>query len=384
MDVCAGCVAMAMPLTLKSEFGLRDDLIGVIIGTTTIVYMVASTLTGMLADRWGPIFVLKTGVLIIALDCFVFSLSKNLGLFILCAFGSPLGHAFFWPAFQAWFSADVDRKEIARRLGIFAVGWSIGLNVIGPKLSGDLMEKLARAPFSASWIIAVGVFLFFQIFKPELKRHEVHPTQEADEIYPVEIRRKFLTGARLANLMAVYALVTMRNFVPLLCVDWGLSPSSIGTLIMILGVSHSLSFLVLSMTHRWHYRLSYLMTGQFLGLLGLLSFALGGMFWLQNGENGASSIAVPLVLPALVLSGLMAGIAFMSSAFYGLFGEEEKGKNSGINESVIGAANVLALYLGGGAVYSMGSFGPYWVCSFMIGLFILIQLRVLRRVGKAA
>lgn len=67
-----------------------------------------------------------------------------------------------------------------------------------------------------------------------------------------------------------------------------------------------------------------------------------------------------------------------------MIGEEEKGKNSGINESVIGAANVLALYLGGGAVYSMGSFGPYWVCSFMIGLFILIQLRVLRRVGKAA
>lgn len=374
---------MAMPLTMKSEFGLRDDQIGLLIGTSTIVYMVASILTGMLSDRLGPILTLKIGALIIALDCLIFSWSKQLWLFVLCAFGSPLGHAFFWPAFQAWFSTDVDRKEIARRLGIFAVGWSIGLNVIGPKLSGDLMEKLARAPFTASWMIALGVFLFFQLFKPELKRHEVHPTQEADEIHPVEIRRKFLTGARLANLMAVCAIVTMRNFIPLLCVDWGLTPSSIGTLVMVLGISHSLSFLVLSLTHRWHYRSIYLLSGQILGMLGLLSFAVGGTFWLKNAGNEVLTIAIPLVLPALVLSGLMAGIAFMSSAFYGLFGEEEKGKNSGINESVIGTANVLSLYLGGGAVYYIGSFGPYWIVSFMIGLFILIQLRVLRGTIRA-
>lgn len=374
---------MAMPLTMKSEFGLRDDQIGLLIGTSTIVYMVASILTGMLSDRLGPILTLKIGALIIALDCLIFSWSKQLWLFVLCAFGSPLGHAFFWPAFQAWFSTDVDRKEIARRLGIFAVGWSIGLNVIGPKLSGDLMEKLARAPFTASWMIALGVFLFFQLFKPELKRHEVHPTQEADEIHPVEVRRKFLTGARLANLMAVCAIVTMRNFIPLLCVDWGLTPSSIGTLVMVLGISHSLSFLVLSLTHRWHYRSIYLLSGQILGMLGLLSFAVGGTFWLKNAGNEVLTIAIPLVLPALVLSGLMAGIAFMSSAFYGLFGEEEKGKNSGINESVIGTANVLSLYLGGGAVYYIGSFGPYWIVSFMIGLFILIQLRVLRGTIRA-
>ena len=378
MDVCAGLVAMALPLSLKAEFGLSDSRAGLIIGTSTLVYVVSSVLAGVFADRLGATLALRIGTLIILVDSLAFCFSENLPLFILCAMGSPLGHAFFWPALQAWFAQDVDRRETARRIGIFSVGWSIGLSVVGPKLGGDLMEYSGRLPFVACCLISAGVFCFFQFLRPELPRHEVHPTQEADEIHPIEVRRRFLRGARIANLMAVYAIVTMRYYVPMACIDWNLPKSRIGTVLMLLGISQCLTFFVLSKTHRWHFRSLYLLSGQFLGMLGLLAFGLGGFFLLSGNSQNDASLGVFLALPALILTGAMAGISFVSSAFYGLFGEEEKGKNSGINESIIGAASVLASYLGGAAVWQMGSMGPYITCGVLVGLCLFLQVSVFR------
>jgi predicted MFS family arabinose efflux permease len=378
MDVCAGLVAMALPLSLKSEFGLSDDMAGLIIGTSTLVYMVSAILAGMFADRLGAGLGIRIGAIIILLDSLAFCFCGTLPLFILCALGSPLGHAFFWPSIQSWFAQDVDRREIARRIGIFSVGWSIGLSVVGPKLAGDLMEYSNRWPFVACCIISAAVFCFFQFVRPELPRHEIHPTQEADDLHPVEIRRRFLRGARIANLMAVYAIVTMRNFVPMVCVDWNLPKSQIGTVVMVLGISQCLTFLFLSTTHRWHFRSRYLLSGQTLGMIGLLAFGLGGILFLSANPTENSHLGVLLAMPALILTGAMAGIAFVSSAFYGLFGQEEKGKNSGINESIIGAAGVLAAYLGGASVRGFGSMGPYLTSGVLVGICLVFQVFLLR------
>jgi len=378
MDVCAGLVGMALPLSLKAEFGLSDDRAGLIIGTSTLVYMVSPLFTGLIADRFGATFALRIGTLIIFVDSLAFCFSNSLPVFILCAMGSPLGHAFFWPALQAWLAQDVDRREIARRIGIFSIGWSIGLSVVGPKLGGDLMEYSGRLPFAACCLISSALFCFFQFIRPELPRHEVHPTQEADEIHPIEVRRRFLRGARIANLMAVYAIVTMRNFLPMVCIDWNLPKSQIGTVMMILGISQCLTFFILSRTHCWHFRSLYLLSGQTLGMIGLFAFGLGGIFFLSSNPAENASRGIILALPALILTGSMAGIAFVNSAFYGLFGEEDKGKNSGINESIIGAAMVLAAYLGGGAVKCFGSMGPYITCGMLVGFCLLLQVSVFR------
>jgi predicted MFS family arabinose efflux permease len=374
MDICAGLSGLAAPISLKTEFGLADDLNGIIIGTSSFAYITAALLAGILSDRWGATLTIRIGTAIIALDCLVYSFAQSKWLFILCTLAAPLGHAFFWPSFQAWFGRGVDRRETARRVGIFSVSWSLGLNAVGPKLGGELMERSPRLPFATACVISIAVFLFFQWLKPELERHETHAGGIADEDHPPSIRRKFLVTARIANLMAVYAIVTLRTFIPLVCVDWKITASAIGTLIMVLGVSHSGSFLVLSLTEKWHFRFRYLVGGQVLGMAGLLILGVGGSRFLDTTAEGAATLGISLAIPALILVGLMAGICFMSSSFYSLYGQEEKGKNSGINESIIGMSNGLALYLGGGAVHWLGSMGPYWTCGLVVGLCLVFQV----------
>jgi MFS family permease len=373
IDTCAGLVSLAAPVQLKSHYGLSDAAIGLVMGTGGLVYVAFTAYAGRLADRLGASRAMRIGIALIGLDSLLFCVVSSSFLFIALTIASTLGHAFFWPSLQAWFARDVDRRETARRIGIFSVGWSLGLNFVGPKLAGELMESSVIWPFAVSALLSLGVFLFFQWVSPELKRHDIHPTDEADELHPLDARLRFLALARIANLAAVYAMVTNRTFVPLVCIDWGLSPSAIGTLMMVLGAAHSGSFLLLTLTHRWHFRMRYLIAGQVMGTIGLLFFGIGGVLFLGEGQAERASLGVALAAPALILSGAMAGISFMSCAFYGLFGHEEKGRNSGVNESVIGAANVLASYFGSASAHWFGVMGPYWTSGLVVGGCLLLE-----------
>jgi len=378
VDTAAGLVFMATPLMLKGYYGLSDDRVGLVLGTATLFYVGVSLWGGRAADRWGPKATMKIGLLLVGLNSVAFLVFRDLVPFILCALTLVVGHGFFWPSFQAWIGRDVDRGETARRIGIFSVAWSFGLSAIGPFVGGWALEVDNRLPFALAAAIAFLTLAFFQMFSPRLTRHGLNPIQDADRHVPMAVRRKFLTVARLANLVAVVAMVTMRIFFPLVCLDWKLSESTIGLIVALLGLSQSGSFLVLSLTHRWHYRFSYLLVGQMLGMGGLLLFGIGGSLFLLGPNGSHAALGIALALPALLSAGMLSGISFFSSSFYSLYGEEAKGKNSGIHESIVGAANVIAQYGGAAAVNRLNQMAPYWMTGILIALSVVVQTRVLQ------
>ena len=379
MDTAAGLSFMATPLTLKGTFGLSDDRVGLVMGTCTLLYVVFSLLGGRSADRWGPKKAMAFGLLIVGLNSLAYVFAKDLWFFIACAVTMATGHAFFWPSFQAWIGRDVDRRETARRVGIFSVGWSFGLSAIGPVVGGWALEIDIRLPFALAAGIAFSILAFFSIAKPQLRRHGIDPALDADGYLPAVTRRKFLTIARLANLVAVVAMVTMRTYFPLVCLDWHLSESTIGMVVAVLGFSQSGTFLVLSLTHRWHYRYFYLLIGQVLGMIGLLIFGVSGAFLLLGADGSHATLGVVLAIPALLTAGILSGISFFSSSFYSLYGEAAKGKNTGIHESIIGTANVIAQYGGAAAVNRINQMAPYWMTGLLIAGSIAAQARVLRK-----
>jgi MFS family permease len=378
MDAAAGLSFMATPLTLKTTFGLSDDRVGLVMGTCTLLYVVFSLLGGRSADRWGPKKSMALGLVLVGLNSTAYVFAWNLWLFIACAITMAVGHAFFWPSFQAWIGRDVNRRETARRVGIFSVGWSLGLSAFGPLVGGWALEIDIRLPFALAACIAFTILLFFQIAKPQLIRHGLDPEMDADGCIPATTRRKFLTVARLANLVAVVAIVTMRTYFPLVCLDWHLSESTIGKVLAVLGISQSSTFFVLSLTHRWHYQYVYLFIGQILGMGGLLIFGVSGAFLLLGADGSHATIGVALAIPALLTAGMLSGIAFFSSSFYSLYGEAAKGKNTGIHESIIGAANVIAQYGGAAAVNRINQMAPYWMTGLLIGGSIAAQFSFLR------
>lgn len=371
MDVCAGLFYIASGLLLKTEFGLSDQTIGLIIGTNAIGYLLGTLFCSRVADRLGAENCVRYGSLVICLNNIGFYFSESFTPFLIMILWGGLGHAFFWPGFQAWIGRNVNRRETAHRIGLFSIGWSLGLLAFGPVIGGWALEIDNRLPFLISVFISGSLFLVFHFLKPSLKEHETHDIQIDVAQVPLPIRRRFLFSARLANLMAVMSLVGLRIFFPLLALDWGMSESAIGLVLAVAGVSQSAAFLVLLFTARWHYHFKFLMFGQVIGLLGLLCISIAGTFWLT--DNPTLFEIVLVTLPALAAAGVMAGVSFFSSAFYGLFGEIEKGKNAAFNEAIIGFANVLPLYGGAAAIAAFGVMAPYWLGAVTVAAFFGYQ-----------
>lgn len=378
IDTCGGLTSIAAPLVLKSHYGLLDSQIGLILGTGTILYVVTCFFGGRLADRAGYETIIKVGLAILTLNALSFLLWGPLPYYIVCTIFFPFGHAFFWPAFQAWIGRDVDRLEMARRIGIFSVGWSLGLSAVGPFVAGWTLEIDRNLPFILATILPFAVLIVFHFARPELLRHEVHATGQADEFVPQERRRAFLYAARVGIVSAVVAMAVVRTYFPLIGLDWELSTGSIGAIVTVLGLGQSGIFLLLTLTQRWHYRLAYLLSAQVLGAMGLIFFSSLGYFLVGTGGEADATIGVLLAVPALFCAGIMSGVCYFSSAFYALFGEESKGKNSGIHESLIGVGYGIAQYGGGAAVRYIHKLSPYFLCGLLILGFIVWQERIIR------
>ncbi|MCA9438950.1 MAG: MFS transporter, partial [Candidatus Omnitrophica bacterium] len=336
-----------------------------------IGYILCTLYCSRVADRLGPEFCIRLGAAVICLNNLCFYFSDNLWFFLAGISWGMLGHAFFWPGFQAWIGRNVNRTETALRIGVYSVGWSFGLCAVAPYLGGIALEIDERLPFLIAAAIAGVTLLLFQILKPTLAEHETHTIRFEEEEIPLPLRRRYLYSARAANLMATMSIIGLRIFFPLLAVEWALSESTIGSILSVGGVTQSVTFLALIFTQRWHYRFRFLMFGQLIGWAGILSLAVVGTYWM--GENPTDLQKILVAVPALLSVGLMGGISFYSSAFYSLFGESEKGKNVAFNEAIIGVANVLPLYGGAAAILYFGLMAPYWGGVLIVGLSILYQ-----------
>ena len=376
MDTTAGIFYFCCTILLKTEFGLDDQTVGLIIGTGAIAYILSTLYCSRISDRLGAEWCLRLGAAIICANNLFIYFAESLWLFVLGILWTGLGHAFFWPGFQAWMSRNVDRRETAYRIGLYSIGWSFGLWSVASIVGGYALEIDSRLPYLIAAAIAGATFLVFYLMKPTLPEHETHDVQFEEEQVPMAIRRGFLFSARMANFLATMTVIGLRVYLPLLAVEWALSESTIGKLLGVGGLTQSLTFIALLFTQRWHYRFGFLLCAQVLGLAGLLILALGGTALL--GENPDERSIYWVVVPALIAGGMMNAMTFFSSAFYSLFGEAAKGKNASLNEAIIGMANIVPLYGGAIAIYAFGLMAPYWAGAGLIGLGIFYQWFVVR------
>ncbi len=376
MDTTAGLFYFCCTLLLKTEFGLEDQTVGLIIGTGAIGYIFSTLYCSRISDRLGANWCLRLGTAVVFANNLYIYFADQLWEFIVGILWAGLGHAFFWPGFQAWMSQNVNRNETALRVGLYSIGWSFGLWSVAPFVGGLALEISNRLPFLIAAGISLFFFLVFYFLRPTLSEHETHDIQFDEEQVPIHVRRKFLFSSRVANFMATTLVIGLRVYFPLLAVEWAMTESKIGYLLAVGGLTQSVTFIALVFSQRWHYHFGFLLLAQIIGLLGLLILAIGGTYWL--GENPENSQIYLIAIPTLVAGAMMNAITFYSSAFYSLFGEAEKGKNASLNEAIIGTANIVPLYGGALAIYGFGLMAPYWSGALLVGGAVLYQWFAIR------
>jgi MFS family permease len=281
-----------------------------------------------------------------------------------------LALSIYWPSLQAWIAdhpTGTGQSGLARDIGTFNLSWTAA-TLAGPVFSGFLFSLHPRLPFLVA--AAIGLVLFILVFTSV---HESRPDPAA-KAFPMDTaasnrRMSFLYAAWVANFASWFIMGNARYQFPKLARELNIPPHIIGLLLGFIGLALFTGFFLLRRTDRWLFSRSYLFGAQVLALAGISLLV--------------ASKAPVLFAMGFVMIGLSCSVTYYSSLYYAVHLLKEKGRGSGLHESILGGGAVLGPILGGVAAQYAGLRAPYLLCLAVLTAALGTQFLLVGRDGEA-
>ncbi len=320
-------------------------------------YAVVCPFAGKAAGRFDRRIILIASTLLYALYAALCTLAKQPLHLILAGPVGGVAAALFWPAYETVLH-DRDKEETNRRLSIFNIGWTLGV-MSGAALGGAFYERIGGP---AEFVFIATILFFDTLYIAWVTRHGIPPYAPI----PQEERRKEGEGVAVARRMGYMRMAWIANFAfwftgatantifPKLARSLHITDAMIGLIMASVWVMQLLVFYTLSRTLRWHYRIAPMLFLQSIGVIGILLVAWGG-------------VASVFIL-AFMLMGVARGLTYSSSLFYSLDTNAAESGNTGLHETIVGAAYLSAPLVAGYSAAGISLRAPFVIA---IGLCIL-------------
>lgn len=358
-----------------SYLGLSSTFLGVLMAVTTGFFAVLAIPFGRLSDRIDRRYVLYVACLVLGTASLGLPHCRN-SLHLLLIFPSiGVSMALFWPAYEAWLAERESEGQLIHRVMLFNLFWSIGVT-LGPAFSSYLYGD--ANPFRPFYLAGILILLtLVTIYASSFQKFDIakaHPSDAPEIRYPPPpIRTTYLNLARCANFVSWFFLGVLRRLAPKLTMEMGMPPTIFGNLMLILGGTQTLAFILLGTGYstRWHYRFAPILIIQ---LLAILSFL--GIWQIQQTLLWAFAFGV---------IGVSVAFTYFSSLYYGLDRQADKGNKSGWHEAILGVGILLGPLFGGILADSQfGTQSPYLLCGIAVAIAILIEVFILIRSLQAS
>ena len=351
-----------------SYLGLSSTFLGILNAVTTGCFVVLAIPFGRLSDRIDRRYVLYAACLVLGAASLGLPYCRN-GTHLLLIFPSiGVSMALFWPAYEAWLAEREGEGELIHRVMLFNLFWSIGIT-LGPAFSSYLYGDVN--PFRPFYLAAVLIlFTLVTLFGSSFQKFDIVRTHQSDTpetLYPPpSVRTTYLNIGRCANFFSWFFLGVLRRLAPKLTMEMGMPPTIFGNLMLTLGGTQTLAFIILGTGYstRWHYRFTPILIVQLLAILCFL-----GIWRIQN---------TLLWTFAFGIIGVSVAFTYFSSLYYGLDRQEDKGNKSGWHEAILGVGILLGPLFGG--ILADSRFGvqsPYLLCGIAVTMAILIETFIL-------
>ncbi len=218
----------------------------------------ASPAFGVLADRTSYRRTMRLILLLGAAGMFLFGGSWNLWVAAIGISLMGLSVFCFAPILQAYMSAQIPYEHRARGLGTVEYAWALA-GIIGLSISGLLMSRYGwRAPFFFLGLGMLGAFFLFAFF-PAAPRSAHEPPAAAVSrswrdwgelmlnFFRLESNSRSAWSAILAGALGVFASANITIVYGSWLTDsYGLDPSQLGIVALILGVADLAAIVVVT------------------------------------------------------------------------------------------------------------------------------------------
>jgi len=285
--------------------------------------------------------------------------------------------AFFWPALQAELADMAGEGPMGGNLGWFNIAWSTGKSC-GFLVGGVLLAGLGfPALFAAAGCSLLAVAWLVRTLPAgegsSRTPGRTIPPAEGTMPEPAEPRPaagRFRWAAWTANATTFGIGAVLNHQYPKYLEVMGRGEAFFGAYLGGIFAAQTLTFLVLMRTEAWHFRAGPLLGAQVpvVGALALLPF-------LHHPV---------LILATAPVVGIGLGVTYFASLYYSVATPQDRGRNAGVHEALLGAGALTLPFLGGWAAEWTGRLSAPYLFAAGAGIVSIgVQGGLLRGTGGA-
>ena len=344
---------LAEPIYAMEHFKASPLALGVLGMGNAGGYALLVIAAGWISDRTGRRRWMLLGTVSQIILGLLLPHVHRLGTFIALACAQMTLLAFFWPCYMSLISETTPHERLSRILSRWNMSWCSGA-ILGSALSGLLYDRVGpAAPFYVAAAL-VSVSLVIQL--------TVHPGPRV----PAAAHGHHIDRPRVASLRRQAWLVVVANFFviglliylfPKLAEGprYRLGATAISTLHGLRMGGMLLTFALMSLTARWHFRQWPVN----------LCF---GLMLVMMALTAAAPAAWAFLAPFAIF-GVTTGIAYGLSAYYSLLSPESRGAVVGIHEAFLSSGSTVGPIFGGWMIALTGRpEAPFWIGMAPIAL----------------
>lgn len=355
MDGALAFMQTAVPL-LALRFGASAILLGTIGWVAQAMRLPVCFTSGRLSEKVGRTKVIVPAALIFVCVCILFSFARSTNQIIILYAVAMAAIGGFYPPLQALVGDMSQRGQLTKNLGSFNIGWCVGGAVAAVAARWVIGASLVFA-FYAAAVGGVIAAVFVLLWRRASNSREPVEQEEAAAV-PAENSGPLLIIARMGHFTGFFGYAAIRILFPKVGVSalhW--SESRVAAVISLVLVGQAIGILGTNISPWWRGKLWPQLAAQF----GMLMCALVIVF-----------SASPLVLGTAFFGyGVAMTVAYTAALYHGLSGRKDRGRNTGIHESLVAAGNIAGCLIGGLVADKISLAAPYVVVACLAGLCLI-------------
>jgi len=355
MDAALALVQTTVPL-LALAFRASDILLSTIGWVPQAVRLPVCLTAGRLSERAGRIKVIIPGACLVAVGAAGLAAARS-NVHVIISYTLVLAAmGVFYPPLQALIGDVSKPEQLARNLGAFNVGWCTGGALAGLGAAALVRIDLSLAPLAA--VCAALTSGALVLFWRRSARRDGRPAEETEEGGPAPAHAtRFLLIARMSHFTGYFGFATIRILFPKLGLSLGWSRAEVAVVVAMLLAGQAAGILTSSASPWWR-----------------------GKIWPQLAAQStmlACAVATTLASSPVLLGatffglGTSLGVSYSAALYHGLFAGKDRGRNTGIHESLVAAGNVAGCLLGGVAAQTISARAPYILFGCVAGACLL-------------
>jgi MFS family permease len=338
-----------VPIYLKDQFGLPEQLIGVVLGVFGLAMAVTHMPAGHLSDRFGRRPMLITAWLVGLISTTIMGLATKLPFYLVGLFGYGLT-AFVASPLSSYVTAARGKWGVGMALSLTTATFNLGM-VLGPMTGGWISEHYS---LRTTYLVAACVFVLSNsailfIKKQPIDRHD--PESPPPDLFS---NQRFI-GYLGVVAFAVFAMFLAQPLTPNFLNDvQSISLGNVGIIFAAGALGNAILALALS---RLHPRRGFLISQAIVVLFALL-------IWRGTG--------LPyFILGYFLLGGFRAARPFAMAQARALVHESQMGLTYGMMETVYAIIFILTPPIAG-FLYERDPFMIYPLAMGLIGVSLVV------------